>query len=208
MKFLISAGPTVEPIDQVRFISNHSSGRMGVALALEASRRGHEVTVVHGPLQTKTFVDERVAWVKIETARDMLKSLTEALGKSDVLIMAAAVCDVRPVAPSAGKKHKDELLIQHFEKNPDLLQELSRLKTHQHLVAFSLGEELSHGVALEKLKNKGADWVVYNGLSSMGSDSGDYGVLDSQGKDVIELQHTSKEDFALVLIQALEKLKS
>ena len=115
MRFLIAFGPTQEPLDPVRFLSNRSTGTIGRYLVSAARKKGHRVEAVECPKD-------------VQTARDLEKKLKKSLPKNDVLIMAAAVCDVRPRLVSAMKLKKDKLLTVHMVRNPDILAGLARQK--------------------------------------------------------------------------------
>lgn len=205
MRILISAGPTREPIDAVRYLSNRSSGRLGVELANEGLRRGHQVCVVHGPLQVER--PEMGTWVEVERADEMLEALRRQHASCDVLIMAAAVCDVAPLRAQAGKLEKDALQQLDLKKNVDIAAALGREKQHQHHVVFSLGEKLDRDTAMNKLKSKGADWIVLNTLESMSAESGAYGIMGKSGKYLLEPEQISKQAFALKLFDLLEKVR-
>lgn len=143
LRFLIASGPTREPLDPVRFISNYSTGVMGTHLAGIARRRGHKVTWVRSPEDA-------------ETARELLAKLKALLPKHDVLVMATAVCDVRPRAVSASKIKKDRLATLRFVKNPDILATLARFKKKRQIfVGFGLesADVLANGLRKMEQKN-------------------------------------------------------
>lgn len=148
LRFLIASGPTQEPLDPVRYISNYSTGTMGRYLAEAARRRGHHVTWVRCPADA-------------QTARDLKKILSRQLPSQDVLVMAAAVCDVRPARVSAGKVKKSDLSSVRFVKNPDLLRDLGKKKKRGQVFAgFALesGRLVESGRA--KMKSKKLEVIL------------------------------------------------
>lgn len=167
---LVTAGPTYEPIDPVRFIGNHSSGLMGFALAETLARHGAHVTLVTGPthLTTQNPLIERV---DVKTAQQMLEACQTAAPTSDIIVMAAAVADYTPetVAPEKIKKH-DEKLVLPLKKTTDILATLGKQKSDkQCVVGFALETEHEEDHALAKLKNKNADLIVLNSLRNEGA---------------------------------------
>jgi phosphopantothenoylcysteine decarboxylase/phosphopantothenate--cysteine ligase len=203
-RVLITSGPTREPLDPVRYLSNASSGRMGAALAAEALRRGCDVDVVSGPAEFPLPRDARV--VRASTAESMLAAALELHPRCDILIGAAAVCDFRPRAPLASKRAREggswniELV-----PNPDILAALGKRK----------GERIHAGFALEtgaaaqaiararaKLEAKNLDWIVLNPAESIGAESSRFRLLPRSGQDV-ELGVCSKEDLARELLLRL-----
>lgn len=173
---LITAGPTHEPIDAVRFIGNRSSGRMGTALAHEAAARGLRVTLLLGPAPVAP-TDSRVSVKRFRTCEDLRGLLREHVASADILIMAAAVADYRPKVDPAffgGKfRRKSENLTLELEPTPDLLAEVGATRRDDQLfVGFALeprAEMLEAATA--KMKRKRIDMVVANPLETMDSDS-------------------------------------
>lgn len=168
VKVLISAGPTLEPLDPVRYIANRSSGKMGYHLAEVAMERGGEVILVSGPVQLPAPAG--VQLVKVETARQMHQAIIENFNAVDVVIKAAAVTDYRPkqIAAEKIKKNEDQLLLS-LQKNPDILAELGQLKQHQILVGFAAETNNLEQYAQAKLKNKNLDLLVANNVSMPGA---------------------------------------
>ncbi|MEN9225536.1 MAG: bifunctional phosphopantothenoylcysteine decarboxylase/phosphopantothenate--cysteine ligase CoaBC [Thermostichus sp. HHBFW_bins_43] len=174
-RVLVSAGGTREPIDAVRFIGNPASGRMGIALAVAAACRGATVTMVHGPIgipfQPEPFGIQTLA---VETATQLEKALANCFPQMDVLWMAAAVGDVRPSQPFAGKVPKAQLPeMLPLERIPDIVGALSHHKyPHQRIIGFAAqtGEPLPP--AQEKLHQKGLDAIVANPIDQPGSGFG------------------------------------
>lgn len=161
-KLLISAGPTVEDIDPVRFLSNRSSGRMGYALAERALRRGAEVTLVTGPVALRPPVGAEV--VAVRSALEMRAAIVPPMRAFDAIIMTAAVADYRPVERIEHKLKKTDSLTLELVKNPDILAELGATRSGQRpvLIGFALETQNVIGYARDKLTRKNVDMVVAN----------------------------------------------
>lgn len=202
MNILISAGPTLEPIDSVRFISNRSSGKMGVALAEAAMDAGHEVRVVHGPLMAQ--IPNRGDWTYAETAVEMMEALGKSMEWADTLIMAAAVCDMRPVMRYDSKVEKSQLTNLQMQYNPDIVKLLAESYPDCHIVSFSLENTLDSERPLKKMRSKNSDWVVYNQLNSMGSYRSTFGIMDRDGEPLMPLLELDKVELAKRLVELLE----
>ena len=198
-KVLISAGPTQEAIDPVRFLSNRSSGKMGYALAEAARARGADVVLVSGP--TSLPVPAGVEYCPVITAEEMHKALTTQLDWSDTVIMAAAVADFRPARPSAHKIKKRRGPVTHLdlEATDDILCELRDRRTSQVLVGFAAETDDLLAHAKEKLHAKGLDLLVANDVtapgSGFGSDTNRVWLLAREA-DPEELPLLSKRDVA------------
>ena len=171
-KVLISAGPTIEELDPVRYISNHSSGKMGYSLAATALSLGAEVKLISGPTN-QSISSENIKIVHIKTGNELHEAILNDYNNSDIVIMAAAVSDYKPIEFSEKKIKKDnnELNIK-FEKTTDILFELGQNKKNQILVGFALenNNELSH--AKNKLEKKNLDLIVLNSLNDEGAGFG------------------------------------
>lgn len=168
IKILVTAGPTREEIDPVRYLSNYSSGKMGYAIAAAAAARGAQVTLISGPVSLVPPVGVEI--VAVSSALEMQQALADRFAATDVVIKAAAVADYRP-AQRAGqkiKKQKDTFSLQ-LEKNPDLLAELGQRKTRQLLIGFAAETEHLLENAATKLRNKNLDFIVANDVSAPGS---------------------------------------
>jgi hypothetical protein len=157
LRVLISAGPTREPIDPARFLSNYSTGFMGICLATEAIRRGHRVTLVSGPMAFRPPRRARVVWV--EQAHQMQAALRWHLPKADVLIMAAAVCDFQPARPSRQKLSRQGARTLALKATPDIVGALPR-RSGQLVVGFALETHRARERALAKLRAKRLDFIV------------------------------------------------
>ncbi|WP_300690634.1 bifunctional phosphopantothenoylcysteine decarboxylase/phosphopantothenate--cysteine ligase CoaBC [Chryseobacterium sp.] len=166
---LITAGPTYEAIDPVRFIGNHSSGKMGFSLAEEASKRGAKVILISGP-SAQVLKDSNVELYKVTSAREMLAKVFEFYDKIDIGIASAAVADYAPkeVAKEKIKKNDDNLTIE-LVKNPDILKTMGEKKTHQFLVGFALETQNEEENAKGKLEKKNLDMIVLNSLRDEGA---------------------------------------
>ncbi len=162
MRVLVTAGPTREPVDAVRFLSNPSTGKMGYALAEVALARGAEVILVSGPVALNPPPGARV--ISVVTAQEMYQACLEHFDQVDVVIGAAAVSDFRPqeVVPRKIKKENLESWSLSLERNPDILQELGRRKTHQSLVGFAAETENLLQEGQRKLWEKNLDLLVVN----------------------------------------------
>lgn len=171
-KVLVTAGPTYEPIDPVRFIGNHSTGKMGFDIAIEAAKRGAEVYLVSGPTSLK-MEEKHIKLIKVTSAQEMYHACHELYPLMDVVIGAAAVADYRPKEVASQKIKKDE---ENFtivlEKNPDILASLGALKTTQFLVGFALETQNEVEYAKSKLKKKNLDLIVLNSLNDKGAGFG------------------------------------
>ena len=171
-KVVITAGPTYEPIDPVRFIGNHSTGKMGFDIANEAAKRGANVVLITGPTSLKA-VNSAVNVVNVTTANQMYQQCHELFPSADIVIGAAAVADYRPkvVADQKIKKNDEEFTIV-LEKNPDILASLGAIKTNQFLVGFALETQNEIEYAKSKLKKKNLDLIVLNSLNDKGAGFG------------------------------------
>ncbi len=169
-KILITAGPTYEPIDPVRFIGNRSSGKMGVALADEAARRGAKVTLVLGPSRLSPR-ESRVAVISVQTAEEMQRAALAEFADTDIGILAAAVADYRPREAAEHKiKKTGETLRLELVKNPDIAASLGSKKlSGQLLVGFALETEDELANAQSKLEKKNFDLIVLNSLRDEGA---------------------------------------
>ena len=160
-KVLVTAGPTREPIDPVRFISNHSSGRMGYEVARAAMEAGAEVTLISGPTVIET--PDRVKLVTVNTAEEMRLVVLEVLNKTDIFISAAAVADYRCLNTANHKIKKDRDIISlELQKNPDILAEVARIQDKLFTVGFAAETQYVRENALTKLAEKGIDMIAAN----------------------------------------------
>jgi phosphopantothenoylcysteine decarboxylase / phosphopantothenate---cysteine ligase len=169
VNLLVSAGPTREFFDSVRFISNPSSGKMGYAIARAAARRGHAVTLVTGPVSIQPPAGVTV--VPVVTAAEMARVCKTAFRQADAAIMTAAVCDYRPVRPAAHKlAKKDQPLRVRLEPTEDIAAALGRRKGRRLLIGFAMEDNDPRPHAERKLKKKNCDLIVLNGPENVGGD--------------------------------------
>ena len=165
MTILITAGPTREAVDPVRYLSNRSSGKMGYALAQAAAEQGHHVILISGP--TRLDVPDRVDFVPVETAQEMYQAVERKVGHADVAVFAAAVADYRPaVVPEHKIKKTGETMTIELVRNPDILGSVRDNFGYQGvLVGFAAETENVEDNARDKLERKGCDLVIANDVS-------------------------------------------
>jgi len=210
---LITAGPTHEPIDAVRYLGNRSSGKLGIALATAAAARGWRTTLLLGPASTPAPIpgsDSRLAVLRFLSCSDLRSLLTEHAPRADVLVMAAAVADYRPrpnAMLSGGKfRRTDAAITLELEPTPDLLAEVaSKRRPEQLMVGFALeprADLLASSKA--KLERKKIDLVVGNPLETMDSDTIEAVVLGKDGSQTPTPGLMSKHDFAPWLLAMIE----
>lgn len=212
LRLLITAGPTQEPIDEVRYLGNRSSGRLGVALANEAARRGMDVRILLGPVQS-VHLDPKVRIDRFRTVSDLQRLLARHSTGCDVLVMAAAVADFRPVPSSAapsGKLRREgaaDGMVLHLEPTPDLLAEVAARRTPgQLIIGFAL--EPGSGLldaARRKLERKGIDLIVANPLETMDSPTIDAHLVARNGM-VQSPGRMTKQEFAAWLLGRVETM--
>lgn len=209
-KAFVSAGPTYEPLDPVRFIGNHSSGKMGLAIAEELYARGADVTLIMGPSSISLPVNG-IKSVRVNTAEEMYNACTKQFDKSDIGIMAAAVADYTPleVAVNKIKKTSGELVIE-LKKTKDILKSLGEKKSSkQVLVGFALETNNERENAQGKLKNKNADMVVMNSLNDKGAgfgmDTNKITIFDKSGKE-FNYDLMSKKEAAKNIVDTIIQL--
>lgn len=208
---LVSAGPTQEPIDPVRFISNHSSGKMGIALAEALADAGAKVQLVLGPTPLSTSHNS-ISTTRVVTAAEMYNSCMELSPAADIIVMAAAVADYRPrtVADIKIKKKDNEMSIE-LEKTADIARTLGQQKKNgQLLIGFSLETNNEREYALKKLKDKNLDMVVLNSLNDAGAgfnhDTNKVTLLSSNGNEKA-LPLLSKHEVARNIVLAIIDLQ-
>ena len=182
-RILITAGPTHEPIDDVRYLANRSSGRMGIALATAAADRGLPTTLLLGPVPETPHLPSGVTCLRFRTTDDLQALLAGSWPDHDLLLMAAAVADFRPAAPVPGKlRRRSNRLVLDLEPTPDLLSGLTRTRPDQRVVAFALEEpDGLLEAARRKLEAKGADAIVANPLETMDAETVTAVLLERDG---------------------------
>lgn len=201
-KVLITAGPTIEPIDPVRYITNHSSGKMGYELSKEACLRGADVVLVTGP----TNLDEPkgVKVIKINTTKEMLNAVDEYFETCDILVKAAAPLDYKPkiVSDRKIKKEGNDLKIE-FERNPDILHTLSLKKSKQVIVGFAAETDDLIENALKKIEKKNLDLIVANDIkkkeAGFKSETNIVTLITKEGK-IQEYPKMTKRELSKVII--------
>lgn len=209
MRLLITAGPTREPIDDVRFLSNRSSGQLGAALARVGVELGHDVTLLLGAGATAPPESHGVSLLRFSSTRDLQAQLAERFPRCDCLIMAAAVADYRPVQRHAGKLPRNERgnVVLELEPTPDLVAECAASKKPgQKVIAFALEEPGKLETrALEKLRRKAVDAIVANPLQTMDAGDIDAVLFTADGRR-LSPGPLPKPVFARWLLAALEQL--
>ncbi len=210
-KVLITAGPTHEKIDPVRFIGNHSSGKMGYALAEECAARGAEVTIVSGPVSVKA-ANPAIRVVPVESAREMLAACEEVFPHVDIAIMCAAVADYAPrdVYDHKIKREHIDAPVIHLVKNPDIAATLGKSKREgQLLIGFALETDNEFGNAEEKLARKNLDMIVLNSMrdkgACFGTDTNKVSIIRADGT-TLDFGLKSKREVAADIIDAVLSL--
>ncbi|MGJ5712152.1 bifunctional phosphopantothenoylcysteine decarboxylase/phosphopantothenate--cysteine ligase CoaBC [Staphylococcus auricularis] len=203
---LVTAGPTVEELDPVRYLSNRSSGKIGYLIAEALIERGAHVTLVSGP--THLTVPEGVDIVNVQSAQEMFEAVTERFDNQDIVFKAAAVSDYAPASPLTHKlKKQDGDLQVTFTRTPDILKYLGEHKTHQYLVGFAAETQNIDDYAKAKLQRKNADVIIANNVGdrSIGfsSDDNDY-TLHFKDQSTVALGKHSKAQLAHLILDELE----
>ena len=203
--YLITAGGTIEDIDPVRYISNYSSGKMGIAIADEAYSQGNNVTLV-----TTVDIKRPYEIIKVKSAQEMKLAVENKLESSDIVIMAAAVADYRVKNKSDQKikKNNDDEITLTLVKNPDILKEICTKKTHQKIIGFCAESENLINNAKEKIQKKGCDYLVANDISrkdiGFSSDYNEVTVLKKNGQ-MKKLERASKKDIAKQILKEINE---
>ena len=205
---MITAGPTYEKIDPVRFIGNYSSGKMGYAIAEECASRGAEVCLVSGPVAL-TVSNPSIKVINIESAREMLDACEDVFPRADIAIMCAAVADYAPsdVADRKIKREHDEVPVIHLVKNPDIAASLGASKRQgQIIVGFALETDNEFANASEKLRRKNLDMIVLNSLrdkgACFGTDTNKVSVIKSDGSR-LDFPMKSKREVAKDIVDSI-----
>jgi len=206
-KALVTAGPTYEAIDPVRFIGNHSSGKMGIAIAKELARRGADVSLVLGPTSQNVPADG-IRLIRVKSAEEMYIACHEAFGKADLAIMSAAVADYTPVSKADQKiKKAENNLTLELTKTKDILKSLGAIKTkEQVLVGFALETTNEREYARKKLAEKNADLIVLNSLNDSGAGFGhdtNRVTIFKKGGDEIQFETKSKDEVAKDIVDVI-----
>ncbi len=207
-KILITAGPTREYIDPIRFISNRSSGKMGYALAKAAFQRGAEVTLISGP--SSLYYPEGVKFISVETSKEMLKAVKNEIDSSSVFIMTAAVSDFMPIETSKIKIEKSPELNLILRQTPDIITEISKKKKRPFIIGFAAETGKNIPRVREKLKRKKMDMIIFNDITEAGSgfevDTNKVIIIDK--KKEIALPLMSKDSVAHAILNRLIELRT
>ena len=209
MRFLITAGPTREYFDSVRFLSNPSSGKMGYQIAARAAARGHRVELVSGPVELPP--PKGVRLTRVVSAAEMFEATVSRFASCDVVIMAAAVCDYRPARRSARKMPKRRVgLDVQLVPTQDILAHLGGIKSRQVVIGFAMEDHDHHAHAALKLRRKRCDAIVMNGLGNVGSDQAEVQVLLADGgwQDPIRGSKTKVASSIVKMAEALVSSRS
>lgn len=211
-KVLVTAGPTYEAIDPVRFIGNHSSGKMGFAIAEELANQGAQVTLVCGPNSLKT-INKNIVRIDITSAEELFNASVKVFKTADISVLSAAVADYKP-SKMANQKIKKSSATKAIDLIPtkDTLAELGKLKTKkQLLVGFALETENEVANAKEKIKKKNLDLIILNSLKDKGAgfktDTNKITIIDKNNK-ITKFELKSKENVAKDILKAIQNLKS
>ncbi|WP_077367341.1 bifunctional phosphopantothenoylcysteine decarboxylase/phosphopantothenate--cysteine ligase CoaBC [Anaerosalibacter sp. Marseille-P3206] len=207
-KIIVTAGPTMEPLDPVRYMTNFSSGKMGYSLAEEARNRGAEVVLVTGP--TNLNIPSGIKAIRVNTTMEMLNAVEEEFDDCHVLIKSAAPLDYRPLVVSKSKIKKDEDTLElKFVKNPDIAMYFGKKKAEKILVGFAAETDNIIEHAKGKLKRKNFDFIVVNDVSREGAgfktDTNIASIIDKSG-DIMEYPLMSKKELANVILDKVAKL--
>ena len=210
-KFVITAGPTIEPIDPVRYVTNHSSGKMGYLLAKEAKSRGADVVLISGP--TSLEPPKGVEVVKVNTTREMFVAVGDYFEFCDILIKSAAPADYRPENVSAQKikkrEEKEDILNLSLVRNPDIAKHYGSKKTNQIIVGFAAESENLVEYAKAKVLEKNFDFIVANDITMEGagfkSDTNIITIVDKNG-DVEPYPIMTKANVAKVIIDRITSI--
>jgi phosphopantothenoylcysteine decarboxylase / phosphopantothenate---cysteine ligase len=210
-RLLITAGPTYEPIDDVRFIGNRSSGRLGLAIAQAAARRGQPTTLLLGPIAAVADLHSSIRLLRFRTTADLQALLIQEWPNHDLLLMAAAVADYRVAGgPSAGKLARSvDFLTLTLEPTPDVLAALVPItKPEQTLIGFALEpEETLESRAKEKLRRKGLHAIIANPLETMDSETITGTLITSGGRSLTPGRDVGKDEFATWLLNQVNGLR-
>jgi len=205
---LVTAGPTREPLDPIRFISNRSSGKMGFAIARTALRRGANVILISGPTFLKP--PKGASFISVESAKEMKEAVLKNFTNSTSVIMAAAVSDFSPASQSKSKIKKVDALTINLKETPDILKELGRKKGDRLLIGFVAESGRNIENAKDKLKNKNLDLVVLNDITQHGAgfdaDTNIVTIINRNGK-ITDYPMMRKEEVANIILDWMLSLR-
>lgn len=208
-KVLVTAGPTREPIDPVRYITNHSSGKMGYAIAERALRRGAEVLLISGPTNLESAMG--IKRIDVMTTNEMYEAVLKHFDWADIVIKSAAVADYRPESMAQNKiKKNDEDFAIKLTRNPDILKELGKRKENgKILIGFAAETQDLLDNAKDKIRRKNLDFIVANDITKMGagfkSDTNIVSIIDKNG-NITHYEKMSKGDLADIILDKMHAL--
>jgi len=209
-RILVTAGPTAEDIDPVRFISNRSTGKMGVAMANAAARRGAVVLLIHGPLPAPPALEEGIEAIQTRSASEMYSAAMARISGIDCAILAAAVCDFTPIstAPSKIKKEDRSNFVVELKRTPDILAALGSLADKPFLVGFAAESENVSENALRKMKRKNCDMICANHIGQLdtgfASENNEITIFKRSG-EFIKTGRASKYDIANLILDEISR---
>lgn len=208
LNILVTAGATREPIDPVRFITNHSTGTMGYAVAKRAQNAGHKVTLITGPTHLK--YPRGIKRIAVTTAQEMFNTVKACFKRADCIVMTAAVSDFRPEKYCASKiKRSSKMCVLKLKKNPDILSWLGRRKGDKLLIGFCMETSNLTDNAQKKMHQKKTDLIVANkvdaGQGAFGPGITTASILGPK-EQKIELKDVSKQKIARILLEKIEHL--
>ncbi len=208
MNFLVTGGPTREHIDDVRFLSNPASGRLGIEISEAAADRGHSTKLILGP--THRSPDPDVSVKRVVSAADMKQAVMSEYPDHDVLVMAAAVADVRPAEQQSGKYRKEDIPKQlRLERTDDILQTVGEQDDRPFLVGFAVETDEDYARARGKLNRKNLDLICVNPPEAMGADRQSLTLIRrTEAEEPEEWTVDSKEQIARRLVARIERLTS
>ncbi len=204
MRILVTAGPTREHFDSVRFISNASSGRMGHAIAVEAARRGHRVVLVSGPVELAQ--PKGLDVIRVVSASEMFEVVASLFVECHAVVMTAAVCDYRPARRLSRKlKKRNRVRAIQLQPTRDILAHLGRIKGRRVIIGFAMEDHDHHKSAEAKLRRKRCDAMVLNGIANVGGDAAEVEILrmDSGWSPPLS---GSKTQIAAAIVDLVESL--
>ena len=204
LRFLITAGPTREYLDPVRFLTNASSGKMGYACATAALRRGHKVKLISGPVHLNP--PKRAEIIEVVSSRQMARATLDSFQQADCVIMTAAVCDYRPKKrqPKKITKTPGDLVLR-LERTADILASLGRSKTTRVLIGFAVQDEAPLRNARRKMSAKNLDAIVLNSPKAFAADRLDAEIITADGQRQ-PFNHVLKSSLASAIVKTAEQL--
>ena len=210
LKAMVTAGPTYENIDPVRFIGNYSSGKMGFELAKELESRGAEVTLITGPVALNLEGESHIKRIDVTSAMEMFEAASDKFRETDIAIFAAAVADYAPIeiCDKKIKREEEEKLTIELKRNPDIAASLGKLKKNQLTVGFALETQNERENAIKKIKSKNFDLIVLNSLNDpdagFNKDTNKITIFSKNGKE-ISFDSKTKQEVAKDIIDEVEK---